>query len=230
MLAEGCQLVVLGSGDAHLEDELPRGGARASRPRSPCGSGMTATWRAASTRAPTRSSCRRATSRAASASSSRCATAPCRSCAARAGSPTPSTEFDPARRTRGPASSSTRSRWTRSLDAVRRAAAAYRQPALWKALVKNAMAEDFSWEASAREYATLYGKALKARSAAVTGGPDEEDRGGDQAVQARRRQGSAERAGRGRDDGDRGAAASAARRATPSCTAARSTRSTSCPR
>ena len=47
------------------------------------------------------------------------------------------------------------------VDAVRRAAAAYRQPALWKALVKNAMTEDFSWEASAREYATLYGKALK---------------------------------------------------------------------
>jgi starch synthase len=51
------------------------------------------------------------------------------------------------------------------LDAVRRAASAYRQPALWKALVKNAMSEDFSWEASAREYATLYGKALKVRSA-----------------------------------------------------------------
>ena len=38
-------------------------------------------------------------------------------------------------------------------------------PPLWKALVKNAMAEDFSWEASAREYATLYAKALKATSA-----------------------------------------------------------------
>ena len=33
-----------------------------------------------------------------------------------------------------------------------------------EALVKNAMAEDFSWDASAREYATLYRKALKARS------------------------------------------------------------------
>ena len=51
------------------------------------------------------------------------------------------------------------------VDAVRRAAAAYRQPALWKALVRNAMAEDFSWDASAREYVTLYGKALKAQSA-----------------------------------------------------------------
>jgi len=27
------------------------------------------------------------------------------------------------------------------------------------------MAEDFSWEASAREYVTLYGKALKAKGA-----------------------------------------------------------------
>jgi len=51
------------------------------------------------------------------------------------------------------------------LDAIRRAAATYRRPALWKALVKNAMTADFSWEASAREYVTLYGKALKARSA-----------------------------------------------------------------
>jgi len=51
------------------------------------------------------------------------------------------------------------------LAAVRRAASTYRQPAVWKALVKNAMAEDFSWDASAREYVTLYRKALKARSA-----------------------------------------------------------------
>jgi len=48
---------------------------------------------------------------------------------------------------------------------VRRAASTYRQPAVWKALVRNAMAEDFSWDASAREYVTLYRKALKARSA-----------------------------------------------------------------
>ena len=51
------------------------------------------------------------------------------------------------------------------LGAVRRAAATYRQPSVWKALVRNAMAEDFSWDASAREYVTLYRKALKARSA-----------------------------------------------------------------
>jgi starch synthase len=52
------------------------------------------------------------------------------------------------------------------LDAVRRAASAYRQPSLWKALTRNAMTQDFSWDAAAREYVTLYGKALKAKSAA----------------------------------------------------------------
>jgi len=51
------------------------------------------------------------------------------------------------------------------LAAVRRAAATYRQPALWKALIRNAMAEDFSWDASAREYVTLYRKALRAQRA-----------------------------------------------------------------
>ena len=51
------------------------------------------------------------------------------------------------------------------LEAVRRAAAAHRQPALWSALVHNAMMEDFSWGASAREYVTLYRKAIKAHRA-----------------------------------------------------------------
>jgi starch synthase len=46
--------------------------------------------------------------------------------------------------------------------AVRRASEVFRQPAQWGALVKNAMAEDFSWDASAREYVALYRKALKA--------------------------------------------------------------------
>ena len=48
--------------------------------------------------------------------------------------------------------------------AVRRAAGVHRQPALWQALVQNAMAADFSWEASAREYVSLYRKALKAQA------------------------------------------------------------------
>ena len=47
------------------------------------------------------------------------------------------------------------------LDAVRRAVAAFRRPELWSALVRNGMTEDFSWDASAREYALLYKKALR---------------------------------------------------------------------
>jgi starch synthase len=50
------------------------------------------------------------------------------------------------------------------VEAVGRAAAARRDPALWGAIVRDAMAEDFSWDASAREYVTLYRKALKARA------------------------------------------------------------------
>jgi starch synthase len=49
------------------------------------------------------------------------------------------------------------------VGAVRRAAAVRRKPVQWSTLVRNAMAEDFSWDASAREYVTLYRKALKAR-------------------------------------------------------------------
>jgi starch synthase len=49
------------------------------------------------------------------------------------------------------------------LEAVGRAVAAHRQPAVWASLVHNGMAEDFSWSASAREYVALYRKAIKAR-------------------------------------------------------------------
>ena len=73
-------------------------------------------------------------------------------------------EFDPARRT-GTGFTFDAFAVESLLDAVRHAAAAFRQPVLWKALVKNAMTEDFSWDASAREYVTLYGKALNARGA-----------------------------------------------------------------
>ena len=74
------------------------------------------------------------------------------------------TEFDPARRT-GTGFAFDAFAVEALLDAVRRATSAYRQPALWKALVRNGMAEDFSWEASAREYVTLYAKARKAQGA-----------------------------------------------------------------
>jgi starch synthase len=45
--------------------------------------------------------------------------------------------------------------------AVRRALAAYGRPAAWSRLVRNAMAEDFSWEASAEKYVGCYRKAIK---------------------------------------------------------------------
>ena len=48
------------------------------------------------------------------------------------------------------------------LEAATRALAAYREPAVWRQLQRNAMAQDFSWPASAREYVALYRKAAKA--------------------------------------------------------------------
>ena len=49
---------------------------------------------------------------------------------------------------------------------TRRKTAAGESPTeLWSALVKNAMTEDFSWDASAREYATLYKKILRPQAA-----------------------------------------------------------------
>ena len=45
--------------------------------------------------------------------------------------------------------------------AVRRALDAYGRPAAWSRLCRNAMAEDFSWEASAEKYVGCYKKALK---------------------------------------------------------------------
>lgn len=45
--------------------------------------------------------------------------------------------------------------------AVERALAAYRDAGTWRRLTRNAMAEDFSWEASAREYEACYRKVLR---------------------------------------------------------------------
>jgi starch synthase len=50
------------------------------------------------------------------------------------------------------------------VEAVRRAVMVYGQPALWHRVRRNGMAKDFSWEASAREYATLYRKTLKKKT------------------------------------------------------------------
>lgn len=46
------------------------------------------------------------------------------------------------------------------LAAVDRAIGIYKQPAAWRKIVQNAMAEDFSWDRSAREYRTLYEKLI----------------------------------------------------------------------
>ncbi len=50
------------------------------------------------------------------------------------------------------------------VEAARRALAVFRSPAPWHALVRNGMTEDFSWDASAREYVTLYRKVLRSRA------------------------------------------------------------------
>lgn len=47
------------------------------------------------------------------------------------------------------------------VDAVRRAATVFARPEAWAALVRNGMTEDFSWDASARQYAQLYKQALR---------------------------------------------------------------------
>ncbi|HBL24872.1 MAG TPA: glycogen synthase, partial [Deltaproteobacteria bacterium] len=46
------------------------------------------------------------------------------------------------------------------LDAIKRALSVYRNKNVWTALVKRCMAEDFSWERSAKEYVGLYKKAI----------------------------------------------------------------------
>jgi starch synthase len=50
------------------------------------------------------------------------------------------------------------------LGAVRRAIAAHRDAEGWSALIGNAMRQDFSWDASARHYVTLYRKAIRAHA------------------------------------------------------------------
>jgi starch synthase len=51
-------------------------------------------------------------------------------------------------------------------DAIARALAAHADRPRWEAIVQRGMARDFSWDASAREYASLYGKALRKRGRA----------------------------------------------------------------
>ena len=49
-------------------------------------------------------------------------------------------------------------------EAISRALAAYTDRKRWKAIVLRGMEQDFSWGASARQYADLYAKALRKRS------------------------------------------------------------------
>ena len=48
-------------------------------------------------------------------------------------------------------------------DALSRALAAYTDRHRWEGIVRRGMEKDFSWNPSAREYVTLYGKALRKR-------------------------------------------------------------------
>jgi starch synthase len=50
------------------------------------------------------------------------------------------------------------------LTALRKALATYHDIGAWHQLVKRGMTADFSWEQSAREYVTLYKKAIKQAS------------------------------------------------------------------
>ncbi|MGH9339763.1 MAG: glycogen synthase GlgA [Acidobacteriota bacterium] len=49
------------------------------------------------------------------------------------------------------------------LKALKRAIDTYQDRALWRKIMQNAMAQDFSWEKSAREYVRLYEKAIAHR-------------------------------------------------------------------
>jgi starch synthase len=48
-------------------------------------------------------------------------------------------------------------------DAIERAVAVFERPAMWRQLMRNAMARDFSWKSSARQYLALYEKVVAER-------------------------------------------------------------------
>lgn len=58
------------------------------------------------------------------------------------------------------------------IEALQRALAVFRQPEVWRAIQRRGMRQDFSWDASAREYVKVYERAM---GGAVSGDP----RGGD---------------------------------------------------
>ena len=49
------------------------------------------------------------------------------------------------------------------IAAATRAIEAFRNPATWRAMMREAMAQDFSWEHSAREYVTVFEQAIAAK-------------------------------------------------------------------
>jgi starch synthase len=57
------------------------------------------------------------------------------------------------------------------LDCIDRALAAFRRPVPWRKIMRRAMTRDFSWEASARRYLTIYREL--APHSAVAGVEDE---------------------------------------------------------
>jgi starch synthase len=50
------------------------------------------------------------------------------------------------------------------LEAIKEALWAFRDPSSWRKLMRNGMARDFSWNASAKEYVRVYEKALQAQT------------------------------------------------------------------
>ena len=52
-----------------------------------------------------------------------------------------------------------------TLEAMRRALALYRDKKRWRQLQRTGMAQDFSWDESAREYARLYKAVVKDKPA-----------------------------------------------------------------
>ena len=53
--------------------------------------------------------------------------------------------------------------------AIARGLETYRHPDAWGALMRRAMAHDASWDAAARAYLALYGRALDSRQAVLDG-------------------------------------------------------------
>ncbi len=56
------------------------------------------------------------------------------------------------------------------LATIKQALLAYRDPSSWQTLMRNGMARDFSWGASAREYGKIYERARQARASADAAG------------------------------------------------------------